>query len=320
MLTGGTGLIGHFLLMRLLQEGHTVKALVRNTVSEVRHSNLEWLQGDILDPLLIRDLVAEVDEVYHCAGFVSYAPQDVGLLQQINVAGTTNVVDACLENPSVRLCYVSSIAAINRRKGEKVIQEKAQWDPAVERSAYAVSKHYGEMEVWRGVSEGLKAVIVNPSIVLGPRDWSRSSTQLFKYVAEERAFYSHGYGNFVDVRDVVEAMVRLMNGKQWGERFILNGHQLSYVDFFRQVAQTMNKKAPYLLVPNWITELVWRVEAVRGKLTGTRPLITKETARIAKEEHFYSNEKVKEATGMSFRPLQETLLWCSRQLVSKGSA
>ncbi|RNI26176.1 NAD-dependent epimerase/dehydratase family protein [Rufibacter latericius] len=319
LITGGSGLLGHFLLLRLLEEGYAVTALYRQTVSEVTHPNLRWVQGDVLDPMLVRSLVQEVEEVYHCAGFVSYAPQDAGLLQQVNVDGTTNVVDACLAKPGVRLCHVSSIAAINRKKGEKVIHEEAKWDSAAERSVYAYSKHYGEVEVWRGISEGLKAVIVNPSVILGPGDLDRSSTQLFKYISEERAFYTHGYVNLVDVRDVVDAMVLLMNGNHWGERFIINGHQTSYQHFFHSVATLMGKKAPFVKVPSWVAEIVWRLESVRGSLTGNKPLITKETARIAKEEHFYSNEKIKAATGISFRPLEDTLRWsCKHLAVTKA--
>jgi dihydroflavonol-4-reductase len=312
--TGGTGLIGHFLLLHLLDQGCKIMALYRETIPQLQHDLLTWVPGDILDALLLRSLVKDADEVYHCAGYVSYAPQDEDLLEQINVNGTANVVDACLENPHVILCHISSIAAINRAKGQEIIDESAKWNPAEERSAYATSKYFAEMEVWRGISEGLKAVIVNPSIVLGPGDWSRSSTQLFKYVLDERAFYAHGYANFVDVRDVVKAIVLLMETKALGERFILNAHQVTYLSFFRQVAQLLNKKAPHIAVPSWVAEVLWRLEAVRGKFIGVKPLITKETARIAKEKHFYSNAKVKMETQMEFRPLEDTLLWCCQQL------
>ena len=318
-LTGGSGLLGHFLLANLLQKGNRVTALYRNTVSSFTHPNLEWIEGDILDPLLMGNLVSQVEEVYHCAGFVSYAPQDIGLLQQINVEGTENIVNACLKNPGVRLCHVSSIAAISRNKGDEVIDETAKWNPAVQRSAYATSKYFAELEVWRGISEGLLAVIVNPSIILGPGDWNRSSTQLFKYVADERSFYSHGYANFVDVRDVVEGAVALMEQEQFGERFILNGHQVTYQCFFEEVAKVLGKNAPQINVPSWVMEVLWRTEAVRGQLTGKKPLITKETARIAKEKHFYKNRKVTKAIGLQFRLLEDTIQWCCESLLAKGA-
>lgn len=318
-MTGGSGLLGHFLVQRLLVDGLEVVALRRQTSSNLDHPNLTWVEGDILDPSLLQTLVQHVEEVYHCAGFVSYAPQDENLLQQINVEGTANIVNACLQNGQVRLCHVSSIAAINRKASDKVIHEDVQWDPMAERSAYAFSKFYAEMEVWRGISEGLQAVIVNPSVILGPGDLDRSSTQLYKYVLDQRPFYTAGYVNFVDVRDVVEAMVRLMQGNQWGQRFIVNGHQTSYQSFFEAVARLMGKTPPKFKVPGWVAEIVWRAEAVRGRLTGIKPLITKETARIAKEAHFFANDKVKAATGMTFRPLEETLRWSCGQLLRSES-
>jgi dihydroflavonol-4-reductase len=319
LVTGGSGLLGHFLVQRLLEEGLEVVALRRQTPSKLQHPKLTWVEGDILDPFLLQSLVQEVTEVYHCAGFVSYSPQDESLLQQINVEGTANVVNACLQNKHVRLCHVSSIAAINRKASEKVIREDVQWDPMAERSAYAFSKFYGEMEVWRGISEGLQAVIVNPSVILGPGDMARSSTQLFKYVADQRPFYTAGYVNFVDVRDVVEAMFRLMEGEHWGQRFIVNAHQTTYHAFFQEVARLIGKTPPRFKVPGWLAEIVWRAEAVRGSLLNSRPLITKETARIAKEEHFFANDKVKAATGMVFRPLEETLQWSCGQLLHSES-
>ena len=311
-MTGGSGLLGQFLLQQLLVEGYDITALYRKTVPSLE--GIKWVEGDILDPMLLQELAGQADEVYHCAGFVSYSPQDATLLQQINVEGTANVVDACLQFPEVKLCHVSSIAAINRKKGDAFITEEAKWDPNEERSIYAFSKYAAEVEVWRGVSEGLKAVIVNPSIVLGPADWRRSSTQLFKYAWDEHAFYTSGYANFVDVRDVVNAMTLLMAGDYWGQRFILNAHQITYQEFFQRVAACFGKKPPTVRVSSWLTEIIWRMEALRGKLTGARPLITKDTARVAKEKHFYSHAKIRQALNLEFRPLEETLEWCCQTL------
>ncbi len=181
--TGGTGLIGSFLLQSLLTQHKPIKALYRQSVPEsLQHvPAIEWIKGDILDTDLMREIIRNTNEVYHCAGLVSYAPQDANLLKEINVTGTANIVDACLEKPDIKLCHVSSIAAIGWEKGKAVFSENTKWDAALTHSFYASSKYFGELEVWRGVAEGLKAVIVNPSVVLGPStDWSRSSTQLYK--------------------------------------------------------------------------------------------------------------------------------------------
>ncbi|GEO04881.1 NAD-dependent epimerase [Adhaeribacter aerolatus] len=316
-ITGGTGLIGSFLIRNLLAEGAALKVLYRQHIpSEFEQkSNIEWIKGDILDTALLRDLMPGITQVYHCAGLVSYAPQDAALLKEINVTGTANIVNVCLENPGVKLCHVSSVAAIGHVKGQQVLTEATKWDLNASHSAYANSKYFGELEVWRGIAEGLPAVIVNPSVILGPAaDWSRSSTQLFKYVFEEHKFYTRGGANFVDVRDVIMAMTALMQADITGERFILNAGLLSYEAFFMQVARGLQKKAPSVKVPGLLTEIIWRAEAMRSFFTRKRPLITKETARIAKKNHLYSNEKIKTKLQFKFIPLEKTILWCCQEL------
>ena len=313
--TGGSGLIGSFLIPALLEKGYTVKAVYRGKIPAVPgYKQVQWLEGDILDPIFLRDALQEVAFVFHCAGLVSYAPQDKELLKHVNIDGTSNIVNACLEHKHIKLCHVSSIAAVGRPKGIDTLTENNKWDAGEEHSAYASSKYFGELEVWRGIAEGLKAVIVNPSVVLGPSDWNRSSTQLFKYVYNEKLFYTEGGANFVDVRDVVEAMLRLTFSDISGERFILNAEQLSYKDFFAAVADCFGKKAPSIKVPPFLAEIVWRLERARTWFTGSRPLITKDTARITGKSHLFSNNKVSKAAQMSFRPVYDSLEWVCREL------
>lgn len=319
--TGGSGLIGNFLIPALLQQGHRVKAVYRNQIPAIAGaSGVQWIEGDILDMSFLRAELQGVRYVFHCAGLVSYAPQDEGLLKQVNIEGTANLVNACIETGGIKLCHVSSIAAVGRPRGVPVLTESAKWDQGEEHSAYASSKYFGELEVWRGVAEGLQAVIVNPSVVLGPADWSRSSTRLFKYVYDEKPFYTTGKANFVDVRDVAEAMLRLTFSDISGERYILNAAQLSYKEFFGEAARHFGKKAPGTRVPPVLAEVVWRVEHVRSWFTGKRPLITKDTARVSGKSHFFSSEKVRNATGLEFRPIAETIAWCCTQLLQAEPA
>ncbi|MGV3641795.1 MAG: NAD-dependent epimerase/dehydratase family protein [Adhaeribacter sp.] len=317
-ITGGSGLIGRFLIRHFLEKGMSLKVLYRQAIPEhlAQEPGIEWVKGDIADSFLLQEVIGQVDQVYHCAGLVSYAPQDAALLKEVNITGTINVVDACLQYPQVKLCHVSSIAAIGTGKPGAVLTEDAKWDPAAPHSLYGSSKYLGELEVWRGIAEGLQACIVNPSVVLAPsHDWSRSSAQLFKYVADENRFYTRGQGNFVDVRDVVTCMTTLLEDPaSWGQRYILNAGPMSYRDFFAQVAARLGKKAPSVQVPDALTALVWRAEYLRALLTGKRPLITKETASMAKRSQVYSSGKVKQRVPAVFRPLEETIAWCCQEL------
>lgn len=318
--TGGSGLIGTFLIPALLEQGHKVKALYRGQVPALPGAEqVQWLEGDVLDPLFLREALQDVTHVFHSAGVVSYAPQDEELLKQVNIEGTDNIVDVCLEHPGIRLCHVSSIAAVGRPKSATLLTENSKWDHAEEHSAYASSKYWGELEVWRGIAEGLEAVIVNPSVILGPADWNRSSTQLFKYVYQERTFYTGGSANFVDVRDVVTAMMRLAFSDISGERYILTAEPMSYKEFFEQAARCFGKKAPSTKVPPVLAEVVWRFEHARAWLTGGRPLITKDTARVAAKSHVFSNEKICKAINLTFRPLSESIVWVCGQLQLSAS-
>jgi dihydroflavonol-4-reductase len=315
--TGGSGLIGSFLIPALVAQGHQVRALYRGQVPAIPAADaVEWVEGDILDIALLRRSLQGIAYAFHSAGLVSYAPQDAELLQQINVEGTANIVDACLDaEQEIKLCHVSSIAAIGRNKEAAVLNENSKWSAGEKQSAYAESKHFGELEVWRGIAEGLQAVIVNPSVVLGPADWNRSSTRLFKYVYQQRPFYTPGSANFVDVRDVVEAMLRLTFSDISGERFILNAGQLTYKEFFAEAARCFGKKAPSIKVAPGLAEVVWRLEHARAWLTGSRPLITKDTARVTTKSHLFDNQKVHKTTGMAFRPLSESIAWTCQGLV-----
>lgn len=321
--TGGSGLIGSFLIPALVARGLQVRALYRGQIPRITAADqVEWVQGDLRDSLAIQQAVQGVSHVFHCAGLVSYAPQDEDALLQVNVEGTAVLVDACLMQSAIRFCHVSSVAALGGAlvpsaggNGPTVVSEEAKWDLGASHSAYATSKYLGELEVWRGISEGLAAVIVNPSVILGPADWNRSSTRLFQYAYNEHWFYTPGNINVVDVRDVVAAMLRLtLDLPVRGERYVLSATALPLHAFLTQAAQCFGKKPPATAVPNWAAETIWRVEHVRSLLTGARPLITKDTARAGRRSLVYQATKVQQATGLPFRSVAETIAWCCTEL------
>ncbi|HEX8348527.1 MAG TPA: NAD-dependent epimerase/dehydratase family protein [Hymenobacter sp.] len=317
--TGGSGLVGSYLLSALITNGYKVRALYRQQIPTFGGSDkIEWIEGDLRDTVVLRQALSGVTHVFHCAGLVSYAPQDEQALQQTNVEGTTAVVDACLEQPGLRLCHMSSVAALGGPSAEQaatlgpaMLNEEAKWDLGAEHPAYATSKYLAELEVWRGISEGLATVVVNPSVILGAADWARSSTRLFRYAYQEHAFYTPTALNLVDVRDVVEAMLRLtLRSTISGERYILNAGAMPLQEFLSQAAAYFKKKPPTVAVPDWAAELIWRFEHTRAALTGARPLITKDTARAGRRATVYDTTKVQTAIGLAFRPLAETIQWC----------
>ncbi|GAB2534213.1 NAD-dependent epimerase/dehydratase family protein [Spirosoma aerophilum] len=322
-ITGATGFIGSHIARRYLADGYAVSALFRpasgyGMLADVA-DKITWHEGDVLD---IPSLEAAIQagksdasiDVIHAAAIVSFLPKDQRRMEAINVEGTANVVNVCLRAGIRKLGYVSSVAALGRpaAKGGKAnepipINEEQKWEESPNNSHYAKTKYWAELEVWRGVAEGLNAVMVNPSIVLGVGDWSRSSLQLIKFVHDERPFYPAGLVNYVDVLDVTDALVRLMQSEVRAQRFILNGGTIPYRTLLEQIAMVLEKRPPRLQISPVLTRLLWPVEAVRAWMMGRDPLITKETARSASSLYQYDGRSVEKVLDFQYRALSETL-------------
>ncbi len=316
LLTGGTGLVGSHLLFELASRGFKVRALRRESGNtglvqrlfswydphqgEEIYEDVEWVEGDVNDIVSLQEAMQGITHVYHCAATVSFLPEDRTTMMKINVEGTANMVNLALLNDIVKFCHCSSVAAVGHPQKNEVIEEKLVWKNSKKHSWYAVSKYQSEQEVWRASEEGLPVVIVNPSVVIGPGDPTRSSAQLYQSVKNGMKFYTSGVTGFVDVRDVASAMIDLMEGDFVSERFILNGENLSYKDLFSYFAEYSGVHPPKYRAGRILSELAWRMEKVRSMMTGQKPLLSKETARNANLRRYYSNDKVRKVLQMEF--------------------
>lgn len=316
--TGTNGLIGSVTARRLLKEGYRVRGLRRST-SDMRlvqdiYAQIEWIEGDVLDISALDVALENVTFIVHTAAIVSFIPRDRHQMYDINVNGTANVVNAAMTAGIKKMAFVSSVAALGRPDPSKlsereatVIDEHQKWEESPLNSHYGKSKYMAELEVWRGVAEGLPAVVVNPSMVLGEGDWSRSSTQLFKYVFDEKKYYTEGLINYVDVQDVAAAIVTLLFSEIKNERYILSAGHVTYRELFTKIALAFGKQPPTKTVSTFMAETIWRVEAVRSWLTGSKPLITKETAKTARTKLIYDGQKIKHAIGFTYKTLDESV-------------
>ena len=330
LITGITGLVGSFTARYFLKTGFQVAGLKRTNsdlsfIQDIEN-HIIWYEGDILDILALERAIENVNYVIHAAAIVSFAPKDRDKMFKTNVEGTINVVNLCLEKNIKKLCFVSSVAALGRKIPNEnnvnhvvKIDEKVTWEENELNSNYAKTKYLAEMEVWRGQSEGLNSVIVNPSVILGEADWNKSSTQLLKYVYDEHKFYPEGNLNYVDVQDIAECIFKLTVSDISSERFILSAGQITYKEFFDKVAPKFNKKAPSTLLGKSLTGIVWRLEAFRSFFTGNAPLITKETALSSSHSFEYSNDKIKNTLNYTFRNLDESLDRICKNLFKKNS-
>ncbi|BAV09920.1 Nucleoside-diphosphate-sugar epimerase [Filimonas lacunae] len=293
LVTGATGLVGSHLIQSLLQQQQPIRATYRSAIpSFTGAEKVEWVQADILDIISLEQAMQGVKQVYHCAAIVSFHPKQKETLQHTNVNGTENVVNACLLYHVEKLLFVSSVAALGRIREKETINETMYWTPETSNSEYGKTKYLAEMEVWRGIGEGLNAVIVNPVIILGAGDWEKGSSELFKTAYKEFPWYTEGVTGFVDVADVVKAMVGLMNSNISGERFIISAENITYRQLFTSMAQCFGKRPPHRNVTPLIAAIVWRLEAVKGMLSGKAPLLTKETAHTAQAKVYFDNSKL----------------------------
>lgn len=310
LVTGGTGLVGSHLIQQLVQEGKSVRALYRNVIPETLAglNGVEWVKGDILDTGALWEAMETVDQVYHCAAIVSFHPSQKILLNKTNIEGTANVVNACISQGVQKLLFVSSVAALGRIREDRPIDETMNWTPETSNSEYGKTKFMAELEVWRGMGEGLNIAIVNPVIILGPGNWNGGSSGIFKSVYNEFPWYTEGISGFVDVQDLVRAMIAIMQSQVSGERFIISSDNRSYREIFTMIANEFRKKPPYKKVTPLMAEIVWRLEALKAKFTGKNPLLTKETARTAQAKANFNNTRfLKKFPEFTYTPMEQSI-------------
>ncbi len=290
--TGATGLVGSHLIQSLVEKGLSVRAIYRNSIPVFKHADqVNWVKGDLLDVTSLDEAMQGVVQVYHCAAIVSFAPKQAATMLQANIEGTANVVNACIQHTINKLVYVSSVAALGRIREDGAVNETMNWTPETSNSMYGKSKYLAEMEVWRGMGEGLNVAIVNPVIILGAGDWNKGSSEIFKSAYDEFPWYTKGVSGFVDVLDVIDAMQLLMQSDVQGQRYIISGANKPYQEIFARIATAFNKRPPHKKVTPLLAAIVWRLEAFKGMITGKAPLLTKETAATAQAVVHFDNTK-----------------------------
>jgi nucleoside-diphosphate-sugar epimerase len=294
LVTGANGLVGGYVITKLLELDYQVKVIVRSQ-KQTFPSQVEVFFGDITDSISISDALEGCEAVIHCAAIISFWPSMREQLWKTNVEGTRFLINAMLQHQTAYLIHISSIAAIGRNKQIQVIKESQLWEESADNSFYAKTKYEAELEVFRGFEEGIQGLILNPSIILGPGKTDSGSTRLFHYVLKESKFYTKGNLHYVDVRDVAGVAVNVLQKKLFTqERYILNSGTVSYHSFFNQIASKAGVKAPSIEASSWMKSLAWRWEAVKSWFTKKEPTITKETVRTASGNYIYSSDKIKE--------------------------
>lgn len=321
-LTGATGLVGGHLLIRLFQAGKRVRCLIRPTSSmeqlklicsyynqpfEELERSVEWILGNTLDYTGLCEWMENVDEVYHCAAMVSFNSKNSREMLQTNVYGTSNMVDAALSVGVSKFCFISSIAALGSTPDQSPIDEDAPRKNEERTSAYSESKFRSELEVWRGISEGLNAFIVNPGVILGPGDPTKGGLLLFKTGKKGIPFYTKATTGYVDVRDVCDICMALMHKGVSHKRYILVSENAHNGTVFGMIAKEYGKKPPRILAGKFILRMGVLLSSFAELFTGKPSQLTKDTIRSAQNPQHFSNRRIREELNYTFIPLQRTI-------------
>lgn len=313
LVTGGTGFLGAYIIKALIEKGYPVRALRRTAllpsyISKEIFEKVEWIDGDVLDVVSLEDAMDGVNAVIHAAGLVSFVGRERQKMYQVNVDGTANVVNMALEMKVPRMVHISSVAALGRTAKGGEVNEDKKWEETRVNTHYARSKYKGELEVWRGMAEGLEAVILNPSTILGYGDWKTGSCAIFKNIYDEFKWFTPGINGFVDVEDVAEVAVRVMESNLTEQRFIVNSETWHFKKLMDTIADNFGKKKPTRSTGPLMIRMAWRMEKVKSFFTGSRPLLTRESARVAMSKTYFANDKILQALpGFSFTPLEVSI-------------
>jgi dihydroflavonol-4-reductase len=324
--TGATGLVGSHLILSLLLKGQPVRALKRkgSDIERVKKifnwythqaeelfNRIEWVEGDILDYFSIEKALQEVEIIYHCAALISFDNRQKKNIIRNNVEGTANMVNAALNSGVKRFCHLSSISALGSKMNGKTVTEDSSWVSTGKNSVYAVSKFHSETEVWRGVEEGLEAVVVHPSVIIGPGNWKSGSGRFFDMVYSGLPFYTPGITGYVDVRDVVDAMILLTDkinfDKAKNRKFLLSAENLEYRKFLEMIADALHKSGPKFRAGYILLHLAKLTSLVVTAFSGKEVYLSNETISSALRKNYFDGSRISTLFGFRYRPVKEAI-------------
>jgi len=311
LVTGATGHIGNVLIRKLLAQGERVRALVwrGEDTSPIKGLDVEQVEGDVLDPASLTPAMRGVDTVYHLAGIISIMPGRNPFVWQVNVEGTRNVLDAARRAQIRRLIYTSSIHAIARAPHGVEMDESLGFDANNPYGEYDRSKATASLEVQKASAEGLNAVIVCPTGVIGPYDFRGSEMgEVIRGAAEAHPmFYVEGAYDFVDVRDVADGMIAAEKHGRQGESYILSGQKLSVRYMLATVREVTGKAFSSVKIPFSLAEFAARFTPWYYRKTRNKPRFTPYSLEVLQSNSNISHKKAASELGYRPRPVYESI-------------
>jgi len=309
VITGASGMVGGNLVRALLAQGKPVRALVHHDRRSLDNLAVETISADLTNADSLHQAFAGAETVYHLASSISIRMDAWEEVERVNVEGTRNVVEACLQCGVRQLIYFSSIHAYQQAPLDQALDEDRPLVEGESTPPYERSKALAEMIVRRAVDRGLDTIILIPTAIVGPYDYRPSLLgQALKLLATGHipALVEGGY-DWVDVRDVVQGAVQAQQTGKSGERYILSGHWRSLQEIAQITARHTGVAAPKLVVPIWLAELFQPVMATLAQINNAQPLYTKSMLSAMRSNRQISHAKASQELGYAPRPFDETL-------------
>jgi nucleoside-diphosphate-sugar epimerase len=239
-------------------------------------------------------------------------------MYQVNIDGTQHVVNMALECGTRRIVHISSVAALGRTVNANWVNEESKWEENEVQTHYARSKFKAELQVWRGMAEGLEGVILNPSTILGYGDWSTGSCALFKQIHDGFPWYTEGTNGFVDVRDVAVATRLAVESTSTEQRYLICAENWAFQKLQQCMADGFGVKGPSRKATPFLLGIAWRLATLKGWLTGSPQLLSKESARVGISQTQFDNQKfLKDFPTFKYRSLEETIREACQQYKSR---
>ena len=322
LVIGATGILGSHVVLRLLQNNEPVVA-GKQATSDLKKveklfsyytnnykqlfEKIKWVDVDITDVYSIEAALEGISNVYNCSGFVSFNKSDRKKLFEINEGGTANIVNACLHKKINALCHVSSIGTINNSDYTLPLNENVFWKFSGKESDYAISKYNAEREVWRGIEEGLNAVIVNPGVILSSGFWGQSSSKLFDVCYKGNKFYTDGNTGYIAAEDVATSMIHLVSQGLFGNRYILVEGNYSFKEILEKIQTHLKKPKPTINASKKLLEFARIMDALVCSFSNKQRQITKPLISSAFNKQTYSNTKIKSVFKDAFVPVNQAI-------------
>ncbi len=322
LVIGATGIVGSHVVLKLLQNNKPVIACKQPT-SDLKKveklfsyyndnaaelfSKIKWVDVDVTDVYSIEAALENIKTVYNCSGFVSFEKKDRKKMFLVNETGAANVVNACLHKKIDALCHVSSVATVNNSDYTLPLNESVFWKSSGKESDYAISKYNGEREVWRGIEEGLNAVIVNPGVILSSGFWDQSSSKLFDACYKGNKFYTDGMAPYIAAQDVAACMLQVTDQRLFNNRYILIEENYSFKEILGKIQTHLKKPKPSINAGKTILQLAAFLDAFICIFSGKPRQITKPVIYAGLNKQLFSNTKIKAVFDHGFIPVNQAI-------------